>query len=197
MTSITLTNTGGSAIPLNFYATTVTPTLPPQRSTVGQFPSANPNWVRSIQISNQYVFISSGTTFVAISITDLIQLGLQVTQGLTWTPPVMLLNLQNASAVHSSTSAVFTANVGSEYTMTPVWQVSTNSGSTWSTVSSGGIYAISNSTSNGILVSTLTITPTDTSHNGYLYRLQTTDNAGSYGLTNGTVTSYAATLTVT
>jgi hypothetical protein len=264
MTSITLTNTGGTAIPLNFYATTISPTLAPQRVTVGQFPAANPNWVRGVTISNEFCFIQAQNTIVAISINDLVALGLQVAQGLTWTPPVMLLqpvaqasanlvptanyasgtyalsgivsgqtyywtkgandtSLVNGSTTLTSsgsftattstttlngtgTSAItatvrpqvaFVANVGSEYTMTPVWQVSTNSGSTWSTVTAGGIYAITNSTTNGILNSTLSVLPTSTTPNGYLYRLQTTDNAGSYGLTNGTVTSYSVALTVT
>jgi hypothetical protein len=81
-----------------FYAATVTPSLPARQVTVGQFPTANPNWSRQIQVSDEFVFVKRGTYAVALSLADLVNIALTQEANLTWSPPAILTQLTNATA---------------------------------------------------------------------------------------------------
>ena len=200
-TSATLAGSGTSAVGTTvspiygvpLFPATVTPTTPTKLVTVGQFPAYNPNFSRAIQISDQYVFVKRGTYAVAFSLTDIVNLALTGEVNLTWTPPVQLTAPSNAACVHSSTAATFTIVAGSEYTVTYQWQYSTDGGTTWASATgtvSGCVYT--NDTT-----ATLTCTPTTTGQTGKLHRCVVTDNAGSYGLTNGVLYTDSAILTIT
>jgi len=197
-TSATLAGSGTSAVGTTvspilgvpLFPATVTPSLPTRLVTVGQFPANNPNFSRQLQISDEYVFVKRSSYGVAISLSDIVNIALTEEVNLTWTPPVILTDLSNESCVHSSTSATFTVVAGSEYVMTYSWYESAN-GITWgSALTTTGIYNVSTPGS-------LVVTPTDTTKNGYYYKCIITDDAGSYGLTNGSKTSASAILTVT
>ena len=62
-TSAILTGSGTSAVGtvvapiygVPLFPTTVTPTTPTRQITIGQFPAANPNFSRAIQLSDQYL----------------------------------------------------------------------------------------------------------------------------------------------
>jgi len=200
-TSATLNGSGSSAIGtvvapifgVSLYPTTVTPTLPARQITIGQFPSNNPNFSRQIQISDQYLFVKRGTYSVAINLADVVNIALTEEVNLTWTPPVSLVQPVSASCVHSSTAATFTFSVGSEYTLTYQWQYL--NGSTWTNITSGS--AINGTVYSGYTSATLTATPTTTGQTGVSHRCIATDNAGSFGLTNGSLTSNSVTLTIT
>ena len=320
-TTATLAGSGSSAVGTTIspiygvplFPTTVTPSLPTRLVTVGQFPAANPNFSRALQISDEYVFVKRGTAAVAFSLADMINLALTDETSLTWTPPVILTQPSNAActataaatqtltndgtnvtdgdtvtigtkvytlqstltnvdgnvkigasntatmtnlfhAINASggtvgtdyatattantkvtatnptgTTVVVTAITsgvagnliatteasthlawgaatlaggtvaattmtvvgGSEYTMSYQWQYSAD-GSSWSNCTgtvNGCAYT------NGT-TSTLTMTPTTTGQTGYYHRCTITDNAGSFGLTNGSITSSNVTLTI-
>jgi hypothetical protein len=176
------------------YPTTITPTLPVRQITLGQIPAANPNWVRQIQCSDEFVFIKRPPSYaVAISLADFVNIGLSQELNLTWTPPIILTQPAPASCVHSSTAAKFTVVPGSEYVLSYNWQYSSDGGATWANATgtiNGTVYT-NNTTA------TLTCTPTTTGQTGFLHRCVVTDNAGSYGLTNGSITTNAVALTIT
>lgn len=115
------TTVNGSAISVNLYPATVTPTLPARLVTVGQFPANNPSFSRAVQVSDQYVFVKRGSYGVAIDLSAIVTLALTQEPNLTWTPPVVLTQAANKSCVHSSASAVFSFLVGSEYNVTYAW----------------------------------------------------------------------------
>ena len=196
--SATLAGSGTSAVgtvvapmlSIPLFPATVTPTLPARLVTVGQFPPNNPNFSRQLQISDQYVFVKRGTYAVAISLNDICSMALNEEVNLTWTPPAILTEPANASCAHSSTSASFVALAGSEYTMTYAWYESADGVTYGSALTTTGIYNVATA-------GTLTITPTNTAKNGYYYKCVVTDNAGSFGLTNGSSTFSVVKLTVT
>lgn len=73
------------------YPATVTPALIARQITIGQFPAANPNWARQIQVSDEFVFVKRGLFGVAIALSDVVNLALSQEIGLTWTPPIALV----------------------------------------------------------------------------------------------------------
>lgn len=101
---------------------------------------------------------------------------------LTITPTPSISSHPGSSSVSVNGNTTFTvsANNASSYQ----WQVSTNSGSTWSNLSNGGVYS-------GVTTSTLSLTTIPLSYNGYLYRCVAS------GTCNPAANSNAATLTVT
>ena len=98
------------------------------------------------------------------------------------TTPTITTNPANSSiAVGANTSfTVAASNSPTSY----LWQVSTNGGGTWTTVTNGGVYT--NATT-----STLNITGATLSMNGYLYRASATNTCGTSSF------STSAQLTVT
>ena len=101
-----------------------------------------------------------------------------------WTYPCFGEEPASVSVTHPTGTVfdpiVYPPKAGSTYQ----WQVSTNSGGSWSNTTDGGTYT-------GSTTSTLTISATTTGMNGYQYRLVITTTAYS-----STQTSSAATLTV-
>lgn len=96
------TTVSGSPISLpTFYAATVTPSLPARQVTVGQFPTANPNFSRQIQVSDEFVFVKRGTYAVAISLADLVNIALTQEVNLTWSPPAILTQLTSVTATNT------------------------------------------------------------------------------------------------
>lgn len=130
----------GSAISLNLYPATVTPSLPSRQVSVGQFPVNNPNFSRILQISDEYVFVKNGTYAVAIPLTTIVALALTQELGLTWTPPVILSQPANV-ATTTTVKGTITASIGSERAMTYAWK-SSSDGTTFSdTIATGtGIF---------------------------------------------------------
>ena len=93
------TTVSGSPLTLpTFYAATVTPSLPARQVTIGQYPTANPNWSRIIQVSDEFIFVKRGEYAVAISLADLVNIALIKEIHLTWTPPVVLTQLTSKTA---------------------------------------------------------------------------------------------------
>lgn len=88
-------------------------------------------------------------------------------------------------------AAAFTVLTGSEYNQTYLWQYSAD-GATWATAT-GTIAGVAYT---GGMTATLTATPTTSASTGYQLRCITTDDAGSFGLTNGSVTTTPVTLTI-
>jgi hypothetical protein len=89
-------------------------------------------------------------------------------------------------------AATFTVSPGSEYDLTYLWQYSVD-GTTWATATG----TINGTTYTNGTTATLTATPTTPGNSGYFLRCVVTDNAGSFGLTNGIVnTDGNATLTI-
>lgn len=321
-TTATLAGSGTSAIGttvtpilgVSLYPATVTPTLPTKQVTVGQFPAANPNWSRQIQLSDQYLFIKRGSYGVAIPLNDLVNIALTEEVNLTWTPPIILTQpsaaacVATASATQTLTNdgtnvsdgdqvavggktytfqttltnvdgnvkigasntasmtnlfhainasggtigtdyatamtantqvtatnptgttvvvtartagvagnaiastetsahlswgaatltggtvaaATFTVAPGSEYTLTYQWQYSTDGGTTWANATG----TVSGTAYTNDTTATLTCTPTTTGQTGKLHRCVITDNAGSFGLANGSINSNSVALTI-
>ena len=125
----TATLTGASATTITatltemllLHAATVTPTLPARQVTVGQYTSANLNWSRQIQLSDEYVFVKRSTYAVAISLADIVNMALTQELNFTWTPPVILTQ-PVATSVAAAAQATLTTNAGSEYTVTYTWR---------------------------------------------------------------------------
>lgn len=92
------------------------------------------------------------------------------------------INRTICPAANTTFTVSATANIGS---LTYQWQVSTNSGSTWSNVSNGGIYS-------GATAATLNLTAVPVGNNNYRYRVIVQDGCGA---PNQTISS-AVTLTV-
>tara|TARA_R110000868_G_scaffold245626_7_gene502233 strand:+ start:18280 stop:19455 length:1176 start_codon:yes stop_codon:yes gene_type:complete len=85
----------------------------------------------------------------------------------------------------------FTFSAGSEYTITYQWQYL--NGSTWTDITSGS--AINGTVYSGYTSATLTATSSTNGQSGVSHRCIVTDNAGSFGLTNGSLTGNSVTLT--
>src|ERR1039458_2359985 len=153
------------------FAHEVAPTLPARQVTIGQFPAANPNWSRQIQLSDEYLFIKRGKACVAISVPDLINLAFTLEQGLTWTPPVILAQPQSMKC-KAGDAATFAVEAGSEHELIYQWQHSTD-GTKWENCDRE-------------TKATLTCTPAG------FYRCIITDNATE----PGSIISKVATLTV-
>ena len=77
-----------------------------------------------------------------------------------------------SEVVYSGHSASFYASVTSGGTVTYQWQVSTDGGSTWTTVTNNSTYA-------GATTNTLTVTTSGTGQNGSQFRVAVTNSAGS------------------
>ncbi|EAZ96052.1 CHU large protein; uncharacterized [Flavobacteria bacterium BAL38] len=96
--------------------------------------------------------------------------------------PSITTNPSNTT-VAGGTNTSFTV-VASNTPISYTWEVSTNGGTSWSTVSNGGVYSTATT-------ATLTITGVTFSMNGYLYRASATNICGTSSFSN------SATLTVT
>ena len=157
------TTVNGSAISVSLYAANVTPTLPARQVTVGQFPAYNPNFSRLIQVSDEYVFVKSGTYSVALALADLVNLALTQEPGLTWTPPVVYSQPTGTSTT-TTVQASIVAVIGSEYTITYSWRELSNLAKSAATLTwSGSALAYSSTTYNG--TATLTSNNTNVSNN--------------------------------
>jgi hypothetical protein len=163
-----------------------TPTSPSQQTTVGEVPAINAAFSRNHQISGAdhlvRRFTSSGESAVVISLSDFSKIGYNVLPALTFAPRINT-HPADDSAVVSSNTGVFTVDAASELTPTYQWEESANGTSGWGDITNGGIYA-------GATSATLTITPTDTTKNGYYYRCKVTNSIA-------TTTTNSAQLTVT
>lgn len=112
-TSVTLNGTNSAAItamvslmiPVNLFQSTFTPALPARLVTVGEFPIGNPNWSRQHQISDQAHFCKRGTVGVSMLISDFSTIALALEVGLTWTPPVILVQPSNATCAATAAAS--------------------------------------------------------------------------------------------
>lgn len=164
------------------YTSADVDTVPSVQVTVPNYTDENPNWSRANRVNqSNFMVLRNGVTGVAIAMAGLNQMAYTISQSLTFAP-VVLTQPANDTTNHSGGSAEFTADFGSELAATYQWQESAD-GTSWSNISNGGIYA-------GATTLTLTITPTDTTKNGYQYRCRATNSLG-------TTATNAATMTVT
>ena len=194
--SVTLMGKAGAKItavvawcqPVNLFESEVTPQQPARQVTMNYTNAANPRWSRSVQISNEYLFIKRGTLAVAIPLEDIINLGMTMEVDLTWTPPI--IKGQPASAAGTVGQPVdFVFTVGSEYNVTYHWEQTVDGGKTWTPVSDGAEFAGSNTAK-------LTVTPPAA---GVInLRCTATDDVSEFkeGAANGSVTSHPAKLEV-
>jgi hypothetical protein len=111
------------------FAHEITASLPARQVSIAQFPATNPNWSRYLQLSDEYLFVKRGKAAVAISIADLINLAFVLEPGLTWTPPVILVQPQSKQCKKGD-AATFTVEAGSEYDLIYQWQHSAD-GKSW------------------------------------------------------------------
>lgn len=118
-TSFALVGTGTSAITCtitelsHLYPVSggVTPLYPTRNVTMGQYSASNPNFVRQVQVSSEYVFAKKGTYAVAIPLADIINLALTQEINLTWTPPKILTSpADTTAAAAASATAVLTSD---------------------------------------------------------------------------------------
>ncbi len=89
----------------------------------------------------------------------------------------------------SGTSISYTAAVNNKPNPTAVWEISTDNGATFSTLTIASPYSVSTSTVSNVTTSTLTINPVTTGLDQYSYRAVFTNS-------RGTVTSFDGLLTV-
>jgi len=109
-----------SEIAGHLYPTTFTPALPARLTTVGEFPSGNPNWSRQHQVSDEAHYVKRGTAACAILLPDFTNLALTQDTGLTWTPPVISGQPESTTVAHTA-QATFEVTAGSEYNLTYAW----------------------------------------------------------------------------
>lgn len=164
------TLSGGEAITIVGTIAEETYTRPTQQVTVGEYQAGNDNWSRSWQISNQAVFCKRfGASSVAFNLDELAEVAMTLEPSMTWAP---LFTTQPGDLTDASnTSSSFTIAVSSEITTTYQWQVSTDSGETWSNLSNAGVYS-------GVTTVTLSISD-NSGLGGYQYRCVATNAAGS------------------
>lgn len=97
-----------------------------------------------------------------------------------------------AATLTGGTSSAITMSVvaGSEFAITYQWQYL--NGSTWANISG----TVNGTAYTGATTATLTCTPSASGQNGISHRCVVTDDAGSFGLTNGAIDTLAAILTI-
>ncbi len=160
--------------PISGTPVTFTPSLPAQQVTVGNVAAGNPNFVRSITLSNEAVRVRRGN-FSAFIANDVIAAALAaIVPQLTY-PPLFADQPENASCVATFT-ADFTVLAAGEFDSTyPIsyqWAFATPANPTsFTNTTDGGIY--SGSTTNHLIV-----TPPDISYNGYIFICIATNAAG-------------------
>jgi hypothetical protein len=134
MKSLTTAPNGTQPVKLpEFYLCEVTPGLPARQVSIGAGTVENPNWHRSIQISDEFVFVKRGKLAVAVSIADVINLAMAVEPGLTWSPPKIMKQPESVEAI-APTRATFKVQASSEYNIGYQWQESQD-GKTWQEIS--------------------------------------------------------------
>lgn len=168
--------------PITGTPITFTPSLPAQQVTVGNKAIGNPNFIRSITLSNEAVRVSRGSTFAFVPNAAFVAALVAIVPGLTYPP---LFSLQPISQTTTATvAASFTIAAAGEfdsvYPITYQWAVATEADpNNFINTSDSGIYS-------GSTTPTLTVTPPDTTYNGNIYRCVATNAAGS-SLSNGAV----------
>ena len=136
--------------------------------------------IASVQLADAGVY----TVVVSNSVGSATSAGATLT--VTAAPPAGVAPVFTAQPISEAVATGHNVSLRGAATGTPsvnyAWQVSTDGGSSWSSLADSGTYA-------GTASSTLTITSATTAMNGYSYRLQATNSAGS-------ATSSAVTLAV-
>lgn len=169
---LTTVNPGGSPNITNvtFYESSVTPNQPSQRVTIAQFPATNPSFSRSIQISEDYLFIKRGTYNFAIPLTDLAGIAVAEVPGLSYAP-FITGEPDDANCVANTSNASFVVTANSESTLSYAWRE--NNGSAWSAnLTTAGIYDVT-------VAGRLVVTPTTNAQDGYGYLCILYNSAGS------------------
>ena len=153
-----------------------------QQTSIGDIPALNTNWSRNVQISSQGIFCKRyGAQSFAMLLPSFSEIAYNVNASLTFAPYITLVNFLNNPVAHPTNTAIAT-NAVSELPMTYQWQVSLDGGTTWNNCTDA-VYA-------GTGTSSVLIISVSTGLNGYKYRCQVTNAAG-------TTTSPVGTLTVT
>jgi len=127
--------------------------MPAQQVTVGYYTTSNPNWTRAVRASDASVtIVRNGAYSVAWTVASLVECSIVLEPTLTWTPPAVISDPDNATVVADGSHADFIALGGSELTMTYVWKESVDGVTYGSALTTTGIYDVS-------VPGTLTITP--------------------------------------
>lgn len=139
----------------------------------------NRSYPRNITLSTQGVRVSRLGVAVGFPIADLIAAAILLEPTLSW-PPV--ITTQPASITSNNAGAAsFSIIVNSELPVTYQWQISTNGGNTWTSLTDTGVY--SGTTTSVLLISAAL------GLNSYQYRCVTLNGSG-------TTTSNSASITV-
>ena len=184
VTSVTKDSPGAGQVTIvGTYSTSTTYTQPAQQVTVANIPTENKSFVRSMRLTNAAFFcLRNGVDGVAIGLASLAKIASALVAGLSYAPKITTQPAA-ASSDHSGGHADFTVVAASELSLTYAWKESADGVTYGSALTTTGIYDVS-------VAGRLRITPTDTTKNGYSYKCEVTNAAG-------TTTTTAAVLTVT
>lgn len=116
--------------------TTTTWNVPVQQITI--LDTTNPRFLRNLIISNQGVRGVRGTVAAGMLTADIFSALVTLEPSLAYPP--FFTTQPVAATVSYSDATSFTVVVSSELSVTYQWQVSTDSGSTWSNLSNAGVY---------------------------------------------------------
>ena len=122
VTSVTKDSPGAGQVTIIASYADASFNLPAQRKTIGEVPTANPNWSRIHQITDQaYTVGRNGANPVAIYVPSMAIIAYAMEPTLTFVP-VVNTQPSSASCVHSSTAATFTVVATSEPSFSYQWQ---------------------------------------------------------------------------
>ena len=140
----------------------------------------NPVFPRLLQLTDAGLIIRSTGTNVGIPLVELTKMAAKIFPALTW-PPIITSQPSSGSVFHPNPYSFSVAATDEYSPINYLWQLSTNGGSSFSSLSNGGVYA-------NISTTTLNIS-NSTGLGGNVYRCVTWN-------LSGTTTSKQATLTV-
>lgn len=141
----------------------------PTATRSSQIDATNPVYPRIIRLDNQAITLSRPGYIAALKLTDFIAALVQIVPQLTW-PPLFTSSAQTLYAAPGA-GGTFTVTVDSEISVTYQWQVSTNSGASYSNLTNAGVYS-------GTTTATLTIS-NGNGLNGNWYRCTATNASGA------------------
>lgn len=178
ITSITL-NEAGTEITIVGTVADTTFTMPAQQVSVADRPEGNPAWTRAMRITSEaFQCVRYGANSVALAISAWAKLCYTLEPTLSW-PVTISTQPETPASIAPLASVTLTVLIApNELASTYEWQRSAAASDIWTapeTITDGGIYDIGTPASAG---STLTITPTDASLDGYYFRCKIMNSQG-------------------
>lgn len=158
---------GGTTTNYNvvFYTSNATPVHEAQRTTVGQYPTSNPNFSRAVQLTPEFLYVKRGSTTLGIPIEDLAGLAFGDQPTLSYSPLITLQPVSLSVKAGGGNTANFFVSANSESTLTYAWAANNGVGMLYNisntSNNANGTYSLTNST-------TLKITPISNTVNSYI-----------------------------